>query len=122
MGTQCVGSEARYLNAFDLISYSCGADLSGLFSASGGDWVNSEIFVSAEWPEKIFERIEAAAEGIRVTKKGMGVRLQVMNWEYAVKAEINQLTEEVAMVEVKGDASGHDLWKDKFEPRLFTFH
>ncbi|KAL0344408.1 UNVERIFIED_CONTAM: CBL-interacting serine/threonine-protein kinase [Sesamum radiatum] len=29
------GEEARYLNAFDLISYSSGADLSGLFSNSG---------------------------------------------------------------------------------------
>ncbi|GFP99240.1 cbl-interacting serine/threonine-protein kinase 14 [Phtheirospermum japonicum] len=118
---ECVGSEARYLNAFDLISYSGGADLSGLFSACGGDQVNCEIFVSAERPKKIIERIEAlaaAAEGMRVTKKGMCVRLHGPNWEYAVKVEINRLTEEVVLVEVKGNASGRDLWKDKFKPRL----
>ncbi|KAL3629846.1 CBL-interacting serine/threonine-protein kinase 14 [Castilleja foliolosa] len=120
---ECVGSgsEARYLNAFDLISYSCGADLSGLFNTCGGDRVNSEIFVSAEQPEKIIGRIEAlaaAAEGIRVTRKGMSVRLQGQNWEYAVKVEINRLTEEVVLVDVKGDASGRDLWKDKFKPWL----
>ncbi|KAL6503289.1 hypothetical protein OROHE_023918 [Orobanche hederae] len=112
-----------HLNAFDLISYSGGADLSGLFRKCG-DRVDPEIFVSAERPEKIIERIEAAAaeeeeEGImRSTKEGMGVRLHGKNWEYAIKVEINRLTEELVLVEVKRNALGRDLWENKFKRRL----
>lgn len=114
------GGEARYLNAFDLISYSSGADLSGLFSYRGNR-VNSEMFVSAELPERIIERFEALAEeegGMRVAKKEMGVRLHGQNWKYVVMVEINRLTEELVMVEVKRSGFGRDLWKEKFKPRL----
>ncbi|GFP90246.1 cbl-interacting serine/threonine-protein kinase 14 [Phtheirospermum japonicum] len=48
----------------------------------------------------------------------MGVRLHGKNLEYVVKVEINRLTEEVVLVEMKGNASGRDLWKDKFKPWL----
>ncbi|KAI3447847.1 hypothetical protein Pfo_004512 [Paulownia fortunei] len=111
--------EARYLNAFDLISYSSGADLSGLFSKCGNR-VNSEMFVSAELPEKIIERIQALAEeeGMKVAKKGMGVRLHGQNWEYVVMVEINRLTEDLVVLEVKRSGFGRDLWTDKFKPRL----
>ncbi|KAL0426184.1 UNVERIFIED_CONTAM: CBL-interacting serine/threonine-protein kinase [Sesamum latifolium] len=113
------GEEARYLNAFDLISYSSGADLSGLFSTSGNR-VNWEMFVSAEWPERIIKRIEALAEeeGMRVAKKGMRVRLHGQNWNYVVMVEINRLTEELVVVEVKRSGLGRDLWKEKLKPRL----
>ncbi|CAA0835877.1 CBL-interacting serine/threonine-protein kinase 14 [Striga hermonthica] len=106
------------LNAFHLISYSGGADLSGLF----GDEVDSEIFVTAEPAEKVAERIEEVAEeeGMRVTKRGTtGVRLQGQNWETTVKVEINRLTDDrLLLVEVKRSASGRDLWTQKFKPRL----
>ncbi|KAK6152551.1 hypothetical protein DH2020_015186 [Rehmannia glutinosa] len=113
------GEESRYLNAFDLISYSSGADLSGLFSKCGNR-VNSEMFVSAESPEKIIERIEALGkeEGMRVAKKGIGVRLHGQNGEYVVMVEINRLTDELVVVDVKRSVFGHDLWIDKFKPKL----
>ncbi|KAK4432230.1 CBL-interacting serine/threonine-protein kinase [Sesamum alatum] len=113
------GEEARYLNAFDLISYSSGADLSGLFSNSG-DRVSWEMFVSAASPERIIKRIEGLAEeeGMRVAKKGMRVRLHGQNWNYVVMVEINRLTEQLVVVEVKRSGLGRDLWKEKLKPRL----
>ncbi|KAL8036792.1 hypothetical protein ABFX02_12G181600 [Erythranthe guttata] len=112
-------SEARYLNAFDLISYSSGSDLSGLFGNSGNR-VTSEMFVSAESPERIIGRFESLAEeeGMGVAKRGMGVRLHGHNWKYVLMVEINRLTEELVVVEVKRSGSGRDLWKEKFKPRL----
>ncbi|KAG8374471.1 hypothetical protein BUALT_Bualt11G0135800 [Buddleja alternifolia] len=111
----------RYLNAFDLISYSSGADLSGL-CIKGGNRVEAEMFVSAESPERIVERIEELAEeeGMRVAKKGMKVRLHGQNWNSVVMVEINRLTEDLVVVEVKtnNNGSGRDLWEVKFKPRL----
>lgn len=110
------GEESRYLNAFDLISYSSGADLSGLF----GYRVNSEMFVSNQSPETIIGRLEAAAEeeGMRVAKKGMGMRLHGQNWNYVIMVEINRLTEQLVVVEVKRSGFGRDLWQEKFKARL----
>lgn len=110
------GEESRYLNAFDLISYSSGADLSGLF----GYRVNSEMFVSNQSPETIIGRLEAAAEeeGMRVAKKGMGMRLHGQNWKYVIMVEINRLTEQLVVVEVKRSGFGRDLWQEKFKARL----
>lgn len=106
----------QYLNAFDLISYSSGADLSGLFDYD----VNSEMFVSHESPETIIGRLEVGAEeeGMRVSKKGMGVRLHGHNWKYVIMVEINRLTEQLVVVEVKRSGFGHDMWVEKFKPRL----
>lgn len=110
------GEESRYFNAFDLISYSSGADLSGLF----GYRVNSEMFVSNQSPETIIGRLEAAAEeeGMRVAKKGMGMRLHGQNWKYVIMVEINRLTEQLVVVEVKRSGFGRDLWQEKFKARL----
>ncbi|XP_057801099.1 CBL-interacting serine/threonine-protein kinase 14-like [Salvia miltiorrhiza] len=111
--------EARYFNAFDLISYSSGADLSGLFDYR----VNSEMFVSDESPETIIEGLEAVAEeeGMGVAKKGMGVRLHGQNCKYVIMVEINRLTEQLVVVEVKSSGFGRDLWQDKFKLRLNHF-
>ncbi|PIN26321.1 Serine/threonine protein kinase [Handroanthus impetiginosus] len=113
------GGEEGYLNAFHLISYSSGADLSGLFGQSG-NCISSEMFVSAKLPEIIIKRIEALAEEerLRVAKKGTGLRLQGQNWKYVVMVEIHRLTQELVVVEVKSNEFGRDLWKDKFKPRL----
>ncbi|KAG6435804.1 hypothetical protein SASPL_100681 [Salvia splendens] len=107
------GDESRFLNAFDLISYSTGADLSVLFDYH----VKSEMFVSEKSPATIIGRVEAAAEeeGMGVTKKGMGVRLHGQNWKYVIMVEINRLTEELVVVEVKTSGFGRDLWRDKFK-------
>ncbi|CAA2995542.1 CBL-interacting serine threonine- kinase 14-like [Olea europaea subsp. europaea] len=105
-----------FLNAFDIISYSSGVDLSGLFDNSRNR-VTSEMFVSAESPERIIERIEVVAkeEGMKVVKKGQGIRLE---GNFTVMVEINRLTEELMVVEVKRGGLGHDIWKEKLKPKL----
>ncbi|GAB4856261.1 hypothetical protein Ancab_014188, partial [Ancistrocladus abbreviatus] len=54
----------RFVNAFDLISYSSGFNLSGLFHDSGVPADCGEIFVSAESPEKVIAEIVAAARKV----------------------------------------------------------
>ncbi|CAI9774770.1 unnamed protein product [Fraxinus pennsylvanica] len=106
----------KFLNAFDIISHSSGVDLSGLFN-NNPNRVTSEMFISAESPERIIERIEEVAkeEGMKVTKKGKGIRLQ---GNFTVMVEINRLTEELVVVEVKRSGRGRDIWKEKFTPKL----
>ncbi|KAL2541221.1 CBL-interacting serine/threonine-protein kinase 11 [Abeliophyllum distichum] len=108
--------EGMFLNAFDIISYSSGFDLSGLIN-NNGNKVTTEMFISAESPEKIIEIIEEVAkeEGMRVTKKGKGIRLQ---GSFVVMVEISRLTEELVVVEVKRSGIGRDIWKEKFKPKL----
>ncbi|KAK9290307.1 hypothetical protein L1049_008474 [Liquidambar formosana] len=52
---------AKLLNAFDIISFSSGFDLSSLFNESGSS-VRGERFVSAETPERIMEKVEEVAK------------------------------------------------------------
>ncbi|CAA3014274.1 CBL-interacting serine threonine- kinase 14-like [Olea europaea subsp. europaea] len=108
--------DSSFLNAFDIISYSSGFDLSGLFSHNGIH-ITSEMFISAESPRKIIEKIEEVAKegGMRVMKKEKGIRLL---GNFVVMVEINQLTEELVMVEVKRRGLGRDIWKEKFKPQL----
>ncbi|KAL2557576.1 CBL-interacting serine/threonine-protein kinase 14 [Forsythia ovata] len=108
--------ESSFLNAFDIISYSSGFDLSNLFS-NNGIRVTCEMFISAESPERIIEKIEEVAkdEGMRVTKNEKGIRLQ---GSFVMMVEINRLTEELVVVEVKRRGLGRDIWKEKFKPQL----
>ncbi|KZV25270.1 CBL-interacting serine/threonine-protein kinase 14-like [Dorcoceras hygrometricum] len=112
--------ETRFLNAFDLISYSSGTDLSGLFSGIG-DPVSSEIFVSAETPERISLRVEELAEeeGMRVVKKGMVLKLQGRsNGNCGLTVVINRLTAELVVVDVTIGGFEGDIWNDRIKPRL----
>ncbi|XP_073149126.1 CBL-interacting serine/threonine-protein kinase 14-like [Henckelia pumila] len=114
----------RFLNAFDLISYSSGTDLSGLL----GDPVSSEMFVSAETPERIIQRIQeeaAAEEGMmRVVKsKGMMRMLKLLvknnNNSCELTVGVKRLTEELVVVDVTiGGLEGGDIWYDRLKPRL----
>ncbi|XP_022874116.1 CBL-interacting serine/threonine-protein kinase 14-like [Olea europaea var. sylvestris] len=116
------GEEKGFLNAFDIISFSSGFDLSGLFN-NNGNRIDGEKLISKEPPERIIEKIEAAAneEGLVVAKKGFGVMLQGQNGNFTLMIEINRLTEELMMVEVKSSGLGplgFDIWKEKFKPLL----
>ncbi|CAI9774766.1 unnamed protein product [Fraxinus pennsylvanica] len=108
--------DSSFLNAFDIISHFSGFDLSGLFS-NNGIHIISEMYISAEYPRKIIEKIEEVAkeEGMKVTKKEKGIRLL---GNFLVMVEINRLTEELVMVEVKRRGLGRDIWKEKFKPQL----
>lgn len=114
------------LNAFDIISFSAGLDLSGLFedsqnaTAEGG-----ELFVSSESPEKIMEKVEEIAKEERLVmkrKKECGVELEGQNGNFGIAVEVYRLTEGLVMVEARrigrDAAAFRDLWNSKLRPQL----
>ncbi|EOY34678.1 hypothetical protein SCA6_009853 [Theobroma cacao] len=113
------------LNAFDLISFSSGLDLSGLFDNSHGSVSDGERFISRESPEKLVEKVEevAKAEKFRVRrKKEWGVELEGQNGSFAIAVVVYRLTDELVVVEAKrtgGDAQFYnDTWNNKIRPAL----
>lgn len=109
------------LNAFDLISFSAGLDLSGLFD----DHSYGERFVLEETVEKVVERAEAfaKAEELRVRrKKKWGLEMEGQNGNLAIGVEVYRLTENLVVVEARrtgGDAGPYrEMWKNKLRPHL----
>ncbi|XP_061364960.1 CBL-interacting serine/threonine-protein kinase 11-like isoform X2 [Gastrolobium bilobum] len=106
------------LNAFDIISFSSGLNLSGLFGESEG----GERLVLRDSPEMILETVEevGVAEGMAVRwKKECGVELEGLNGNFGIGIEVHRLTAELAVVEVRsrgGDAV--DVWDNKLKPQL----
>ncbi|ONH99684.1 hypothetical protein PRUPE_6G043300 [Prunus persica] len=114
------------LNAFDLISFSAGLDLSGLFDDhSYGSAEDGERFVLEETVEKVVERAEAfaKAEKLRVRrKKEWGLEMEGQNGNLAIGVEVYRLTENLVVVEARrtgGDAGpSREMWKSKLRPHL----
>lgn len=126
------------LNAFHLISYSSGLDLSGLFRESLNPMadVNAERFLSAEPVDKIIERIGEAIKGeaenvrTRVILKWNkeyygGVELEEPNGNMVAKVDIRHLTKQLVVVEVQKKGCDHfasyqhdEIWKNKVRPQL----
>ncbi|KAF8397131.1 hypothetical protein HHK36_016038 [Tetracentron sinense] len=118
------GNSTAFLNAFDIISFSSGFDLSGLFYDSDNSF-GGERFVSAELPEKIIEKIQEVAkrENVMVSrKKEWMIELEGQNDNFLVEIEVCRLTENLVMVEVRklgGDGRSYDkIWKKKLWPEL----
>ena len=121
IGCKGDGAEVLDLNAFDIIAFSSGLDLSGMF----GQFDGTERFVLRELPERILEVVEevGAAEGMALRwKKECGVELEALNGKFGIEIEVYRLTAEVAMVEVRRRGSDvvafSDLWDNKIKPRL----
>ncbi|KAM1167110.1 hypothetical protein ACFX19_029703 [Malus domestica] len=114
------------LNAFDLISFSAGLDLSGLFeSSSGSPAEDGERFISEETVEKVMERVAefAKAEKLRVRrKKDWGLEMEGQNGNLSIAVEVYRLTDNLVVVEAKrsgGDAAPFkEMWKNKLRPYL----
>ncbi|XP_027071074.1 CBL-interacting serine/threonine-protein kinase 14 [Coffea eugenioides] len=125
-GYRNVSDNKGFLNAFDIISFSTGFDLSGLFCDSD-EGVEGERFVSAEPPERILERVEEVAkeERVRLTRKGkgFGVRLEGQDGNFTGALQIHRLTDELVLVDVRRRETGgfgcsRDMWRDRFRPQL----
>ncbi|KAK8556097.1 hypothetical protein V6N13_070166 [Hibiscus sabdariffa] len=122
-GTQ---SATNCLNAFDIISFSTGFDLSGLFNEADFS-VRREQFVSEERPERIILRIEEEfrrIENVKTRKrKERGVYLEGQDSNFILTVNIHQLTESLVVVEVRRREVNvgltGDIWEDKLRPRLF---
>ncbi|KAI9153936.1 hypothetical protein LWI28_018728 [Acer negundo] len=119
-------NKKKFLNAFDIISFSSGFGLSSLLSDYTDISVSGERLLSAEKPEKIIERVEEVAkkedDRVVVTKKDLGVKLEGQDGNFIVVAEIYRLTEQLVVVEIKmserKSGPNHDFWKDKVRPEL----
>lgn len=113
-----------FLNAFDIISFSPGIDLSGMFPSDGGIIIKNERFVSPESKETIVRKFEEVAreERMRVCRTSSGLRLEGQRGEFVWVVDIFRLTEELVVVEIRRRESGIgcslDFWKDTFRPRL----
>ncbi|XP_043726006.1 CBL-interacting serine/threonine-protein kinase 11-like [Telopea speciosissima] len=114
----------QFLNAFDIISFSSGFDLSGLFNESDNP-IDGERFVSAESPERIIEKLEEVGkrEGISVKrKKEWLIGMEGQNGNLMVRIEVYRLTDTLVVVDVKkkgGDVeSSEGVWSTKIRPEL----
>ncbi|GAA0144960.1 hypothetical protein LIER_42833 [Lithospermum erythrorhizon] len=112
-------------NAFDLISFSSGLDLSGLFDERCDSGEESERLVVEDSAERIIEKIgeKVKEEGnghvmLRRMKK-WGVELQGKNGKFRISLEIYQLSNNLVVVQAKrlgGEAVHFDeLWKNKIK-------
>lgn len=112
------------LNAFDIISFSSGLNLSGLFDESSSSSGYSERFVSAESPEVIIKKVEEVVEGeggMKLKKTDdWCVELKGRNGNLILELEVNRLTNSLVVIEVKGDNSDSMVWKEKIRPLLVS--
>ncbi|OIV91987.1 hypothetical protein TanjilG_06615 [Lupinus angustifolius] len=113
--------KAVNLNAFDIISFSSGLDLSGMFHQMNG----GERLVLEGLPEKVVELMEevAVAEGLAVRwKNECGVELEGLNGNFRIGVEVYRLTEELVVVEVNRrgcDAVAFkEAWENKIKAKL----
>ncbi|KAH1214479.1 CBL-interacting serine/threonine-protein kinase 11 [Glycine max] len=118
------GEGVKDLNAFDIISFSTGLNLSGLFDSSCGV-EEGERFLLRESPEKVVEMLVAAAEkeGVVVRmRKECGVELEGCGGNFAALVEVYRLPGELVVVEVRRrDGDGgvfRDVWRNKLRPCL----
>lgn len=113
----------EFLNAFDIISYSSGFNLSSLLKGNGG-FIIKEQFVSVERPEEIIEKIRevAEAEGMTVAlRSGASVKVEGQNGTFVVMVVVNPLTEKLVIVEIEKKETDGEIWKKKFKPQISRF-
>ncbi|KAL8531268.1 hypothetical protein ACS0TY_008043 [Phlomoides rotata] len=116
------------LNAFDIISFSSGLDLSSLFHDKCKAVDEVERLMVEKSPEKLMEAVVAVtrAEEGRVKlrrKKDWGVELEGQNGNL-VEVDVYRLTDRFAVVEVRRKGAKakvySDLWNDKIRPLILA--
>ncbi|XP_010529929.1 PREDICTED: CBL-interacting serine/threonine-protein kinase 22-like [Tarenaya hassleriana] len=112
--------QAKNLNAFDLISSSSSANLSGLFK----NFVTPdhlEQFVSDETPGEIMGKVESVAKqmSLRIVKKTeRGMKLEGPMGVVNVVVKLQRLTEELVMVEINNKQREGLVWADALRQKL----
>ncbi|KAJ6291264.1 hypothetical protein OIU76_023342 [Salix suchowensis] len=111
------------LNAFDIISFSSGLNLSGLFDDSYSVVDDGERLVSTESPEDLVKKVEefAKEERLRVKRrKEWGLEMEGQNGNLMLSVEIRRLTDTLFVVEANrngGDAGCYkEMWNNKLKP------
>ncbi|PWA84300.1 Calcium/calmodulin-dependent/calcium-dependent protein kinase [Artemisia annua] len=111
------------LNAFDIISFSSGYNLGGLFEEQD----DGEMFLSAVEPQVIIERVAEVAAAERLTvvmRKEWCVQIDGGHYcNFTLTMEIKRLTDELVVVDVRWKEKsesepGLEMWKDKIRPEL----
>lgn len=126
--TKAGGStEIIQMNAFDIISFSSGLDLSGLFVNKAYEPAeDGERFLSPESPKKILATVEEAAkgEGLEVAwRKKCGLELEAHKDNLGISVEVYRLTKELVVVEAKrrgiqNGAAFERVWNNSMRPQL----
>ncbi|EPS58896.1 hypothetical protein M569_15916, partial [Genlisea aurea] len=118
--------KVKELNAFDIISFSSGLDLSSLFfHKKHAPSERVERLTAEESPEKVIQKVESVVQAEKGTvklkqKKQCGVLIEGRNGNFIVEIDVYRLTDRFVVVDVKlmigeeKDFSG--LWKDKIKP------
>ena len=118
----------KHLNAFDLISFSCGFDISGLLT-DPEDSNCVERFVLGVAPKTVMEKVGEVArmESVVVRKEESGcggVRLEGLDGNFVIAVRVYRLTDELVVVEVKrkerGVESGAKFWRNVLRPLLLA--
>ncbi|KAJ0261873.1 CBL-interacting serine/threonine-protein kinase 11 [Hirschfeldia incana] len=106
----------KSLNAFDLISFSSGLDLSGLFAG----WGESERFLSEKSLEKLAEEVEefAKEEKLRVKKEEYGFEMEGQNGKFVVGIFISRLNDLLVVVEARRRGGDVDCYKEMWNNKL----
>ncbi|KAH0659839.1 hypothetical protein KY289_028587 [Solanum tuberosum] len=123
-----INSLTNCLNAFDIISFSQGLDISGLFK-SNNPVDDLERIVVEESPESVIERIEEVGkkENFRMKKKKeWGIEMKVQNGKLtmSLSLDVYRLTEQLVVVEIQNsdgdDGLYKDVWRNKLKPVILS--
>ncbi|XP_059300694.1 CBL-interacting serine/threonine-protein kinase 11 [Lycium ferocissimum] len=115
-----INSSSNCLNAFDIISFSPGLDISRLFR-SNNSVDDLERTVVEESPESVIERIKELAkkEKFRLKrKKEWGIEMIGQNGKLTMSLDVYRLTEQLVVVEVQKSGGDGDLYKDVWRNKL----
>ncbi|XP_047313052.1 CBL-interacting serine/threonine-protein kinase 11-like [Impatiens glandulifera] len=114
------------LNAFNIISFSSGLDLSCLFDDCTSSENDGERFVSTESPERIIEKVKDVVnveKGIRLkTNKNWRMEIEGNKLNFLMELEMYRLTDNLVVVDVRR-RMGHvelfnELWREKIKLKL----
>lgn len=113
------------LNAFDIISFSSGLNLSPFFDNTPNTMVQGEKLVVMGPPEEVIDKIQEMLkeENVRIKRrKDWGVELVWQNGTFVIGLEVFRLTERVVVVEVQSRGGGAGLydefWNNRIKPEL----
>lgn len=116
------------LNAFNIISFSSGLDLSCLFDDSSNSGNDGERLVSTAAPERIVGKVAEVIEGekgmILKTNKNWSMEIEGEKVKFRMDLDVYRLTDTLAVVEVRR-RMGHvdlfnELWRLKLKPELLS--
>ncbi|KAI3676374.1 hypothetical protein L1987_85980 [Smallanthus sonchifolius] len=109
------------LNAFDIISFSSGLNLSPLFDGTSSSPGQGERLLVAESPENVIGKVEEIVKeaNVMIRKRNeFVVDLVGQNGNDVIGIEVFRLTESVTVVEVNSSGGGTDFYDDLWNRKI----